>query len=267
MRRLPLTQGMHMNDSKNKHKGRSIAQKAVAVLVCLAMASLQMPLVGSAFAEGANGAAAEQPATTSEAAGTDTQTQPAASGADEKTSNADEQAEESVPAATAENEAAPAAAAKAAPQRVPQAPAADAFPSAPPTSTFEASAFNKLPGGKLGVLANFGLVGFESIDGNTHINSNVATKIFNAKSVTFGTNNLAEPEVSYIGTKVVGGANVNMKDKDGKYNGSAVVLGSDSNVEVIGDNPNSVRQVKVDGEFFNINGPSSAQEQRQSIYQ
>ena len=53
MRRLPLTQGMHMNDSKNKHRARCIAQKAVAVLVCLAMASLQMPLVGSAFAESA----------------------------------------------------------------------------------------------------------------------------------------------------------------------------------------------------------------------
>lgn len=91
MRRLPLTQGMHMNDSKNKHKGRSIAQKAVAVLVCLAMVSLQMPLVGSAFAEGANGAAAEQSATASEAAGTDTQTQPAASEADEDGSTAGKQ--------------------------------------------------------------------------------------------------------------------------------------------------------------------------------
>lgn len=60
MRRLPLTQGMHMNDSKNKYRARSIAQKAVAVLVCLAMASLQMPLVGSAFAESANAAATEQ---------------------------------------------------------------------------------------------------------------------------------------------------------------------------------------------------------------
>lgn len=171
MRRLPLTQGMHMNDSKNKHKGRSIAQKAVA------------------------------------------------------------------------------------------------FPSAPSTSTFEASAFNKLPGGKLGVLANFGLVGFESIYGNTHTNSNVATETFYANSVTFGTNNLAEPEVSYIGTRVVGGATVNMKDKDGKYNGSSVVLGSGNKVEVLGDNPDSVRQVRVDGDHFDINGPSSAQEQRQSIYQ
>lgn len=268
MRRLPLTQGMHMNDSKNKHKGRSIAQKAVAILVCLAMASLQMPLVGSAFAEGANGAAAEQqPATTSEAAGTDTQTQPAASEADEDDSTAGKQADQPASSTAAEDEAAPAAAAKAAPLRAPQAPAADAFPSAPPTSTFEESAFNKLPGGKLGVLANFGLVGFDSIDGITHINSNVATKIFNANKVTFGTNKLAEPEVSYIGTEVVGGANVNMINGDGKYNGSAVVLGSDSKVEVIGDNPNSKRQVKVDGEFFDINGPSSAQEQRQSIYQ
>lgn len=250
MRRLPLTQGMHMNDSKNTHKGRSIAQKAVAVLVCLAMASLQMPLVGSAFAEGANGAAAEQPATTSEAAGTDTQTQPAASEADEDDSTAGKQEEQPASSTAAEDEAAPAAAAKSAPLRAPQAPAADAFPSAPPTSTFEESAFNKLPGGKLGVLANFGLVGFESINGKTHINSNVATETFYAN--TFGTNNLAEPEVSYIGTKVVGGANVNMKDGGGKYNGSAVVLGSDSKVEVIGDNPNSMRQVKVDGEFFNI---------------
>lgn len=267
MRRLPLTQGMHMNDSKNKHKGRSIAQKAVAVLVCLAMASLQMPLVGSAFAEGANGAAAEQPATTSEAAGTDTQTQPAASEANEDGSAAGKQEDQPASSTAAEDEAAPAAAAKAAPLRAPQAPAADAFPSAPPTSTFEASAFNKLPGGKLGVLANFGLVGFESIYGNTHTNSNVATETFYANSVTFGTNNLAEPEVSYIGTKVIGGANVNMKDGGGKYNGSAVVLGSDSKVEVIGDNPNSKRQVKVDGEHFDINGPNSAQEQRQSIYQ
>lgn len=267
MRRLPLTQGMHMNDSKNKHKGRSIAQKAVAVLVCLAMASLQMPLVGSAFAEGANGAAAEQPATTSEAAGTDTQTQPAPSEADEDGSTAGKQEDQPASSAAAEDEAAPAAAAKSAPLRAPQAPAADAFPSAPPTSTFEESAFNKLPGGKLGVLANFGLVGFESIYGNTHTNSNVATETFYANSVTFGTNKLAGPEVSYIGTKVVGGANVNMKDGGGKYNGSAVVLGSGSKVEVLGDNPDSVRQVKVDGEFFNINGPSSAQEQRQSIYQ
>lgn len=59
MRRLPLTQGMRMNDSKNKHKARTIAQKADAVLVCLAMASRQMPLVGSAFAEGAGTAATE----------------------------------------------------------------------------------------------------------------------------------------------------------------------------------------------------------------
>lgn len=117
------------------------------------------------------------------------------------------------------------------------------------------------------MLANFGLIGFESIYGNTHINSNVATETFYANSVTFGTNNLAEPEVSYIGTKVVGGANVNMKDGSGKYNGSSVVLGSGSKVEVLGDNPDSVRQVKVDGDHFDINGPSSAQEQRQSIYQ
>lgn len=267
MRRLPLTQGMHMNDSKNKHKGRSIAQKAVAVLVCLAMASLQMPLVGSAFAEGANGAVAEQPATTSEAAGTDTQTQPAASEADEDGSAAGKQEDQPASSTAAEDEAAPAAAAKAAPLRAPQAPAADAFPSAPPTSTFEASAFNKLPGGKLGVLANFGLVGFESIHGNTHTNSNVATETFYANSVTFGTNNLAEPEVSYIGTKVVGGATVNMKDGGGKYNGSSVVLGSGNKVEVLGDNPDSKRQVRVDGDHFDINGPSNAQEQKQSIYQ
>lgn len=269
MRRLPLTQGMHMNDSKNKHRARCIAQKAVAVLVCLAMASLQMPLVGSAFAESANAAATEQQQTEAPAQATDadTQTQPANPEADEKASASDEQAEEPEAATSTKNEAAPAAAAKAAPLRAPQAPAANAFPSAPPTSTFDASAFNKLPGGKLGVLANFGLVGFESIDGKTHINSNVATETFYAKSVTFGTNNLAEPEVSYIGTKVVGGANVNMKDGSGKYNGSSVVLGSGSKVEVLGDNPDSVRQVRVDGDHFNINGPSNAQEQRQSIYQ
>ncbi|MGN0060165.1 MAG: choice-of-anchor A family protein, partial [Coriobacteriales bacterium] len=257
-----------MNDSKNKHKARAIAQKAVAVLVCLAMASLQMPLVGSAFAEGASAAATEQQQaeTAAQGTGADAQTQPSATGADEKTSSADEQAEESAPATTAENEAAPAAAAKAA-SRAPQAPAADTFPSAPPTSTFEASAFNKLPGGKLGVLANFGLVGFESIEGKTHTNSNIATETFYAKSVTFGTNRLNEPEVSYIGTKVVGGATVNMKDESGKYNGSSVVLGSGSKVEVLGDNPDSVRQVRVDGEHFDINGPSNAQEQRQSIYQ
>lgn len=117
------------------------------------------------------------------------------------------------------------------------------------------------------MLANFGLVGFESIYGSTHTNSNVATETFYAKSVTFGTNNLAEPEVSYIGTKVVGGANVNMKDGSGKYNGSSVVLGSGSKVEVLGDNPDSVRQVRVDGDHFDINGPSNAQEQRQSIFQ
>ena len=269
MRRLPLTQGMHMNDSKNKHRARCIAQKAVAVLVCLAMASLQMPLVGSAFAESANSAATEQQQTEAPAQATDAdaQTQPANPEADEKASASDEQAEEPEAATSTKNEAAPAAAAKAAPLRAPQAPAANTFPSAPPTSTFDASAFNKLPGGKLGVLANFGLVGFESIDGNTHINSNVATETFYAKSVTFGTNNLAEPEVSYIGTKVVGGANVNMKDGSGKYNGSSVVLGSGSKVEVLGDNPDSVRQVRVDGDHFNINGPSNAQEQRQSIYQ
>lgn len=269
MRRLPLTQGMHMNDSKNKHGARCIAQKAVAVLVCLAMASLQMPLVGSAFAESANAAATEQQQTEAPAQATDAdaQTQPASPEADEKASASDEQAEEPEAAISTKNEAAPAAAAKAAPLRAPQAPAANTFPSAPPTSTFDASAFNKLPGGKLGVLANFGLVGFESIDGKTHINSNVATETFYAKSVTFGTNNLAEPEVSYIGTKVVGGANVNMKDGSGKYNGSSVVLGSGSKVEVLGDNPDSVRQVRVDGDHFNINGPSNAQEQRQSIYQ
>jgi pilin isopeptide linkage protein/choice-of-anchor A domain-containing protein len=268
MRRLPLTQGMHMNDSKNKHRARSIAQKAVAVLVCLAMASLQMPLVGSAFAEGANAAATEQQATTtSEATGADTQTQPAASGADEKASTADEQAEEPASGSEEQSPSVPAATAKAALQRAPQAPAANAFPSAPPTSTFEASAFNKLPGGKLGVLANFGLVGFTSIYGNTHTNSNIATETFYANSVTFGTNNLAEPEVSYIGTKVVGGANVNMKNASGAYNDSSVVLGSDIKVEVLGDNPDSVRQVKVDDVLFNINGPSNAQEQRQSIYQ
>lgn len=269
MRRLPLTQGMHMNDSKNKHRARCIAQKAVAVLVCLAMASLQMPLVGFAFAESANAAATEQQQTEApaQASDADTQTQPANPEADEKASASDEQAEEPEAATSTKNEAAPAAAAKAAPLRAPQAPAANTFPSAPPTSTFDASAFNKLPGGKLGVLANFGLVGFESIDGKTHINSNVATETFYAKSVTFGTNNLAEPEVSYIGTKVVGGANVNMKDGSGKYNGSSVVLGSGSKVEVLGDNPDSVRQVRVDGDHFNINGPSNAQEQRQSIYQ
>ena len=269
MRRLPLTQGMHMNDSKNKHRARCIAQKTVAVLVCLAMASLQMPLVGSAFAESANAAATEQQQTEAPAQATDAdaQTQPASPEADEKASASDEQAEEPEAAISTKNEAAPAAAAKAAPLRAPQAPAANTFPSAPPTSTFDASAFNKLPGGKLGVLANFGLVGFESIYGNTHINSNVATETFYAKSVTFGTNNLAEPEVSYIGTKVVGGANVNMKDGSGKYNGSSVVLGSGSKVEVLGDNPDSVRQVRVDGDHFNINGPSNAQEQRQSIYQ
>lgn len=268
MRRLPLTQGMHMNDSKNKHRARGIAQKAVAVLVCLAMASLQMPLVGSAFAESASAAATEQQQaeTAAQGTGADAQTQPSATGADEKTSSADEQAEESAPATTAENEAAPAAAAKAA-SRAPQAPAADTFPSAPPTSTFEASAFNKLPGGKLGVLANFGLVGFESIYGNTHTNSNIATETFYANSVTFGTNRLNEPEVSYIGTKVVGGASVNMKDENGTYNGSSVVLGSGNKVEVLGDNPDSVRQVRVDGEHFDVNGPSTAQEQRQSIYQ
>lgn len=268
MRRLPLTQGMHMNDSKNKHRARCIAQKAVAVLVCLAMASLQMPLVGSAFAESANAAATEQQQTEAPAQATDAdaQTQPATPEADEKASASDERAEEPEAATSTKNEAAPAAAAKAAPLRAPQAPAANTFPSAPPTSTFDASAFNKLPGGKLGVLANFGLVGFESIYGNTHINSNVATETFYAKSVTFGTNNLAEPEVSYIGTKVVGGANVSMKDGSGKYNGSSVVLGSGSKVEVLGDNPDSVRQVRVDGDHFNINGPSNAQEQRQSIY-
>lgn len=269
MRRLPLTQGVHMNDSKNKHRARCIAQKAVALLVCLAMASLQMPLVGSAFAESANAAATEQQQTEApaQASDADAQTQPANPEADEKASASDEQAEEPEAATSTKNEAAPAAAAKAAPLRAPQAPAANTFPSAPPTSTFDASAFNKLPGGKLGVLANFGLVGFESIDGKTHINSNVATETFYAKSVTFGTNNLAEPEVSYIGTKVVGGANVNMKDGSGKYNGSSVVLGSGSKVEVLGDNPDSVRQVRVDGDHFNINGPSNAQEQRQSIYQ
>lgn len=269
MRRLPLTQGMHMNDSKNKHRARSIAQKAVAVLVCLAMASLQMPLVGSAFAESANAAATEQQQTEAPAQATDAdaQTQPATPESDEKASASDEQAEEPEAATSTKNEAAPAAAAKAVPLRAPQAPAANTFPSAPPTSTFDVSAFNKLPGGKLGVLANFGLIGFESIYGNTHINSNVATETFYANSVTFGTNNLAEPEVSYIGTKVVGGANVNMKDGSGKYNGSSVVLGSGSKVEVLGDNPDSVRQVKVDGDHFDINGPSSAQEQRQSIYQ
>lgn len=269
MRRLPLTQGMHMNDSKNKHRARCIAQKAVAVLVCLAMASLQMPLVGSAFAESANAAATEQQQTEAPAQATDAdaQTQPASPEADEKASASDEQAEEPEAATSTKNEAVPAAAAKAAPLRAPQAPAANTFPSTPPTSTFDASAFNKLPGGKLGVLANFGLVGFESIYGNTHINSNVATETFYAKSVTFGTNNLAEPEVSYIGTKVVGGANVNMKDGSGKYNGSSVVLGSGSKVEVLGDNPDSVRQVRVDGDHFDINGPSNAQEQRQSIYQ
>lgn len=269
MRRLPLTQGMHMNDSKNKYRARSIAQKAVAVLVCLAMASLQMPLVGSAFAESANAAATEQQQTEAPAQATDAdaQTQPATPEADEKASASDEQAEEPEAATSTKNEAAPAAAAKAVPLRAPQAPAANTFPSAPPTSTFDVSAFNKLPGGKLGVLANFGLIGFESIYGNTHINSNVATETFYANSVTFGTNNLAEPEVSYIGTKVVGGANVNMKDGSGKYNGSSVVLGSGSKVEVLGDNPDSVRQVKVDGDHFDINGPSSAQEQRQSIYQ
>lgn len=269
MRRLPLTQGMHMNDSKNKHRARSIAQKAVAVLVCLAMASLQMPLVGSAFAESANAAATEQQQTEAPAQATDAdaQTQPATPESDEKASASDEQAEEPEAATSTKSEAAPAAAAKAAPLRAPQAPAANTFPSAPPTSTFEASAFNKLPGGKLGVLANFGLVGFESIDGKTHTNSNIATETFNANSVTFGTNNLAEPEVSYIGTKVVGGANVNMKDGSGKYNGSSVVLGSGSKVEVLGDNPDSKRQVRVDGEHFEINGPSTAQEQRQSIYQ
>ena len=268
MRRLPLTQGMHMNDSKNKHRARSIAQKAVAVLVCLAMASLQMPLVGSAFAESANAAATEQQQTEAPAQATDAdaQTQPATPESDEKASASDEQAEEPEAATSTKSEAAPAAAAKAAPLRAPQAPAANTFPSAPPTSTFEASAFNKLPGGKLGVLANFGLVGFESIHGNTHTNSNIATETFDAKSA-FGTNNLAEPEVSYIGTKVVGGATVNMKDGSGKYNGSSVVLGSGSKVEVLGDNPDSVRQVKVDGDHFDINGPSSAQEQRQSIYQ
>ncbi len=58
-----------------------------------------------------------------------------------------------------------------------------------------------------------------------------------------------------------------MKDGSGKYNGSSVVLGSGSKVEVLGDNPDSVRQVRVDGDHFDINGPSSAQEQRQSIYQ
>lgn len=269
MRRLPLTQGMHMNDSKNKYRARSIAQKAVAVLVCLAMASLQMPLVGSAFAESANAAATEQQQMEAPAQATDAdaQTQPATPESDEKASASDEQAEEPEAATSTKSEAAPAAAAKAAPLRAPQAPAANTFPSAPPTSTFEASAFNKLPGGKLGVLANFGLVGFESIDGKTHTNSNIATETFYANSVTFGTNNLAEPEVSYIGTKVVGGANVNMKDRSGKYNGSSVVLGSGSKVEVLGDNPDSVRQVRVDGDHFDINGPSSAQEQRQSIYQ
>ncbi|MDD5893656.1 MAG: FctA domain-containing protein [Coriobacteriaceae bacterium] len=258
-----------MNDSKNKHRACSIAQKAVAVLVCLAMASLQMPLVGSAFAESANAAATEQQQTEAPAQATDAdaQTQPATPEADEKASASDEQAEEPEAATSTKSEAAPAAAAKAAPLRAPQAPAANTFPSAPPTSTFEASAFNKLPGGKLGVLANFGLVGFESIYGNTHTNSNIATETFYANSVTFGTNRLNEPEVSYIGTKVVGGASVNMKDGSGKYNGSSVVLGSGSKVEVLGDNPDSVRQVRVDGDHFDINGPSNAQEQKQSIYQ
>ncbi|MGO5292495.1 Spy0128 family protein, partial [Porcincola sp. LCP21S3_C12] len=81
--------------------------------------------------------------------------------------------------------------------------------------------------GELGILANFGLVGFDSINtkGN-HVNSNLATKHLSG-GTTFGTNHRTEGELSYIGESINGQYNLTAQSDNSQYNGSVLVLGKD----------------------------------------
>lgn len=64
-------------------------------------------------------------------------------------------------------------------------------------NTFEKTKYNIL-GGDFGLMANFGLVGFEQIELTTHTNSNLATPLLYGGTQGFGTNNASSPEASYV---------------------------------------------------------------------
>ena len=96
--------------------------------------------------------------------------------------------------------------------------------------TFEQSEFNIL-GGDFGIMSNFGLVGFDSIDLKAHTNSNLATpQLIVNTGVDFGTNiknSVKSPEASYVQAIKGDGLNNVMLG-----NGSIFVVGKDVSVKV-----------------------------------
>ena len=127
------------------------------------------------------------------------------------------------------------------------------------TDTFAASPFNVLTG-EFGQLANFGLVGFDSVAITTHTNSNIATEHLNLGGQAMGTNKLSSPgELSYIGTSITGGGTFNLTDGNnggGTYNDSVIVLGSGINgTKIEGAPGDRAWKFIVDNNLYNVNGP------------
>ena len=98
-----------------------------------------------------------------------------------------------------------------------------------PSNTFAADKTVNLLDGDLGMAANFGLIGFQSVSLNAHTNSNVATPAAHV-GAAFGNHaaGVNAPEVSYLGT-VDGNLNVSLPVDSRIVFGPTVTIGQTDN--------------------------------------